>query len=149
MLRKCFNQRSLLLHSTDVETHADALLHDVKMLNNSAFFSFFPTGRREFVQRLKLEATLNVHNGCVSARSFVFLTLFCTSSYKHANVTFPQEAVWGLGVWRESRSLTSGQVVYACEKPEADSHTSCHSIGLDTARPQKQPQQTRPRRAAI
>lgn len=30
------------------------------------FFSPFSLGRREFVQRLKLEAVLNVHDGCVS-----------------------------------------------------------------------------------
>lgn len=30
------------------------------------------TGRREFVQRLKLEGTLNVHDGCVSALTFFF-----------------------------------------------------------------------------
>lgn len=46
----------------------------------SEMFLFF-TGRREFVQRLKLEATLNVHNGCVSAHSFLFLIFFfCVSS---------------------------------------------------------------------
>lgn len=32
------------------------------------YFFCFCTGRREFVQRLKLEATLNVHDGCVSMR---------------------------------------------------------------------------------
>uniref|UniRef100_A0A8C9Z5B6 Ddb1 and cul4 associated factor 6 n=1 Tax=Sander lucioperca TaxID=283035 RepID=A0A8C9Z5B6_SANLU len=33
-------------------------------------FLFFFTGRREFVQRLKLEGTLNVHDGCVNTISW-------------------------------------------------------------------------------
>uniref|UniRef100_A0A8C7R4Y7 Ddb1 and cul4 associated factor 6 n=1 Tax=Oncorhynchus mykiss TaxID=8022 RepID=A0A8C7R4Y7_ONCMY len=34
------------------------------------YFFCFCTGRREFVQRLKLEATLNVHDGCVNTISW-------------------------------------------------------------------------------
>nr|XP_020666137.1 DDB1- and CUL4-associated factor 6 isoform X5 [Pogona vitticeps] len=33
---------------------------------NGAVFSSLGVGRREFIQRLKLEATLNVHDGCVN-----------------------------------------------------------------------------------
>lgn len=41
--------------------------------------SFFSTGRREFVQRLKLEAILKVHDGCVSIKNicrFMFCLMF-------------------------------------------------------------------------
>uniref|UniRef100_A0A8C8JK41 Uncharacterized protein n=1 Tax=Oncorhynchus tshawytscha TaxID=74940 RepID=A0A8C8JK41_ONCTS len=38
-----------------------------RSLTNGMSFFCFCTGRREFVQRLKLEATLNVHDGCVKA----------------------------------------------------------------------------------
>ena len=34
------------------------------------------TGRKEFVQRLKLEATLNVHDGCVSASLLRYLFIY-------------------------------------------------------------------------
>lgn len=46
-------------------------------------YSFFSTGRREFVQRLKLEAILKVHDGCVSIKSicrFMFCLMFPSQS---------------------------------------------------------------------
>lgn len=77
------------------------------------FFLF--TGRREFVQRLKLEATLNVHDGCVS------VSLFSLLQENTHQVGFPL-------VGLVDRSLTSGQIVNAPEKPEADkqSHVLLH-----------------------
>uniref|UniRef100_A0A8C7DVS8 Ddb1 and cul4 associated factor 6 n=1 Tax=Oncorhynchus kisutch TaxID=8019 RepID=A0A8C7DVS8_ONCKI len=41
-----------------------------RSLTNGMSFFCFCTGRREFVQRLKLEATLNVHDGCVNTISW-------------------------------------------------------------------------------
>uniref|UniRef100_A0A8C9Z800 Ddb1 and cul4 associated factor 6 n=1 Tax=Sander lucioperca TaxID=283035 RepID=A0A8C9Z800_SANLU len=46
---------------------------DIKIKQNPVIllhFLFFFTGRREFVQRLKLEGTLNVHDGCVNTISW-------------------------------------------------------------------------------
>lgn len=37
-----------------------------KRCHNKMCYFVFSVGRREFVQRLKLEAVLNVHDGCVS-----------------------------------------------------------------------------------
>uniref|UniRef100_A0A3P9DU83 Ddb1 and cul4 associated factor 6 n=1 Tax=Maylandia zebra TaxID=106582 RepID=A0A3P9DU83_9CICH len=48
-------------------------IRDVKTLLLTAFSNLHVsvfTGRREFVQRLKLEATLNVHDGCVNTISW-------------------------------------------------------------------------------
>ena len=55
----------------NLETHkqSDAAIGLIVDFSNCVFL-FVSSGRREFVQRLKLEATLNVHDGCVSkARS--------------------------------------------------------------------------------
>lgn len=78
-------------------------------------FSLF-TGRREFVQRLKLEATLNVHDGCVSIPHLCFYVRVCvcvSMSFLPCRCLRPDSLT-------RSRSLTSGQVVDASEKPEAD-----------------------------
>uniref|UniRef100_A0A8C2BN46 Ddb1 and cul4 associated factor 6 n=1 Tax=Cyprinus carpio TaxID=7962 RepID=A0A8C2BN46_CYPCA len=43
---------------------------DVKTATVKCIIFFLSTGRREFVQRLKLEAVLNVHDGCVNTISW-------------------------------------------------------------------------------
>lgn len=113
------------------------------------------TGRREFVQRLKLEATLNVHDGCVSAPHICESTptfFFCALAKKH--ITFPLPVCQFVRPQNltESRSLTSGQVLNASEKPEADITVTCPDTvsarAVSPSKTPKQPQRTSPRRAA-
>lgn len=69
---------------------------------------FYFTGRREFVQRLKLEATLNVHDGCVSTLYMdfsgvcVYVSIcVCPHTWKQVTCFFPWwlseawDCVWG------------------------------------------------------
>lgn len=69
------------------------IINKLEMLYSQSItvFCLF-TGRREFVQRLKLEGTLNVHDGCVSdshlsVYQFTTNTSCCVSTVSFMSVT--------------------------------------------------------------
>lgn len=123
-------------------------------------FSVF-TGRREFVQRLKLEATLNVHDGCVSiphlylcicAFTFyqsVLYVLVCAPSCNHA--TFPQWVCEASVCDREQTfDFRPGGWCLWETWSWHNSHTSCHTISQAVSLSKTPKQQlTSPRRTWV
>lgn len=139
-----YQSTELLLHLSTAQWRAER--NKQTWLSFTLVFSLF-TGRREFVQRLKLEGTLNVHDGCVSTNGF---HLFVSLCLRKINVCVNNTAchVFSVSERRtESSSLTSGQVVDTAEKPEADIAVTLPVTLSARAKTSKQPQHASPRRA--